>query len=75
MSHFVSDAVEVAAAAFAVVAFAGGDLVFGAAFKPSDDNLILSIYSLDEAKIGVIAHDPTLLKVSCDNIICGCCTE
>lgn len=30
---------------------------------------------MDGAKMGVIAHEPTLLKVSCDKIIFGKCIE
>lgn len=74
MSHLVCDALgEVDNTS--VVTLAGGVFAFFAVFNLRDDKIILSMYSIDEAKIGVIAHDPMLLNDSCDNIIFGCCTN
>lgn len=68
--------VDVADAAADVVTFTCGESDFGTAFESRDDeNRMLLMYSVDDAKIGVIAHEPTLLKVSCDNMICGNCIE
>lgn len=40
----------------------------------TDRSNVFSMRSGDDAKMGVMAHDPMLSKLSCDNIIFGCCT-
>lgn len=58
-------------------------LIFGALRKCAADGsagsrcgaTMLSMYSLDAAKMGVIAHEPTLWNVSCDRMMFGWRTD
>lgn len=73
MSHFVWSAFDEVISLLFVGALYKLD-VFGVLGSRWDATM-LSIYSVDAANIGVIAHEPTLWNVSCDNIILGCRTD
>lgn len=79
INHFVSigfDDVDFPLVAILLaLCFVFGKFAFFDASESRCELMILSMYSFDAAKIGVIAHEPTLWNVSCDNIIFGCCTD
>lgn len=62
MSHFV----------FSVISGGDGVALLLSIFFPS--LIAMTLCCVADARIGVIAHEPTLFGASCDRTIFGCCT-
>lgn len=79
MSHFVSIALDgdgdddvIASDCVKLLTLCEFDFAAGKSiFEFRCDKIIESIYSVDDANIGVIAHEPMLFTVSCDKMIFG----